>query len=68
MDGLWRWERFFEELATLISIEELDRFANESCCEYAADRLEVCIQSLSFLIDHFRTRPSHVTESQASEM
>ena len=67
MDSLWGWERFFEELATFM--RELHRqagSANESYCEYAVDRLEVCIQSLSSLIDHLRTRPSHVTESQAS--
>ena len=67
MDGLWGWERFFDELGSFITdLNRQAEFANESYCEYAVDRLEICIHSLTSLIDHLRTSPPRVTERQAS--
>ena len=48
---LWGWERFFEELAAFL--RDLNRqagTANESYCEYAVERLEICLQSVSSLV------------------
>ena len=67
MDSLWGWEWFFDELAAFM--RDLNRqvgCANESYCEYAVERLEICIQSVSSPIDHLRTRPAHINESDTS--
>lgn len=63
---LWGWERFFDELASFMrDINRQAGIANESYCEYAVERLEICIHSVSTLLDQLRTRPVHVTDSVA---
>ena len=61
---LWGWERFFDELSRFL--RDLNRqtgVANESYCEYAVERLEVCIRSVSALLDQLRSRPpTHVAD------
>ena len=61
---LWGWERFFDELSRFL--RDLNRqtgVANESYCEYAVERLEVCIRSVSALLDQLRLRPpTHVAD------
>ena len=57
---LWGWERFFDKLASFL--RELNRqngVANESYCEYAVERLEVCIHSVSALL---RSTPGSATD------
>ena len=63
---LWGWERFFEELASFLrDINRQTGIANESYCEYAVERLETCIHSVSTLIHQLRSRPAHVTDDVA---
>ena len=55
--ALWGWERFFEETESFVT--DLNRragAANESYCEYAIERLETCISSVSSLVDLLRSR------------
>ena len=64
---LWGWERFFEELSAFL--RDLNRqagTANESYCEYAVERLEICLQSVSSLVRQLRSRPAHITDHEAS--
>ena len=55
-----------DELASFLrDINRQARLSNESYCEYAVERLEVCIHSISQLLDQLRTRPAHVTDGVA---
>ena len=54
----WGWVPFFDEMESFV--RELSRQAgvsNESYCEYAVERLETCIRSLSSLVNLFQSRP-----------
>ena len=63
---LWGWERFFDELESFLrDISRQAGTANESYCEYAVERLEICIHSVSSLLHQLRTRPAHVTDHEA---
>ena len=59
---LWGWNRFFEEMGSFI--RDLNRRtgdASETYCEYALDRLEICIGSLSALVELLKSRPASVS-------
>ena len=63
---LWGWDRFFEEMSSFIrDINRQAGRANRSYCEYAVERLEVCIENLSLLVELLRSRPSTVTQRAA---
>ena len=50
------WERFFTELSSFIrSINRQRGNANEDFSEYVAERLEMCVVSVSSLLHHFRS-------------
>ena len=62
------WNRYFEEMGSLvrdISRRAGDASANHSFCEYILDRLEVCIESLSSLVELLSSRPLSVTDEEA---
>ena len=51
-----RWSRFFGSLLSFVeSLETQNGFATEAFCEYAVDRLELCVGSLSIILRHLRT-------------
>ena len=52
----------------LLFFKDLDRqagTANESYCEYAVERLETCIHSVSSLIYQLQSGPAHVIDHEA---
>lgn len=67
--ALWGWNRYFEEMGSLV--RDISRragdasAANHSFCEYVLDRLEICIESLSSLVELLRTHPPSVTYQEA---
>ena len=64
MDVLWGWERFFEELESFL--RDLNRqigLANRLYSEYAVERLEVCIHSVSSLVDLLHSRSPSETST-----
>lgn len=57
------WERFFEELEAFV--KDINRHAgsaNESYCDYACERLEVCTGSMYSLVNLLGQRPAIVTD------
>ena len=55
---LWGWERFFEELSTFM--QDADRqasTANQAYSEYALERLQISIVSVSDVLNHLRSIP-----------
>ena len=47
------WELFFEEVSSFVrSLHRQGESANEAFSEYAVERLEMCIRSVSALIHH----------------
>ena len=52
-------EQVFWVFAVLSSsYGDTDGSATEAFCEYAVDRLELCMRSLSIILRHLRTPPS----------
>ena len=52
---LWGWERFFTELSSFLrTIDRQYMLANEQFSEYAIERLETSIVSVSGLVEHLR--------------
>ena len=66
---LWGWERFFEELESFLrDINRQAGIANESYCEYAVERLETCIHSVSSLVDLLMSRPPSATSREVAQL
>lgn len=62
------WERYFDEINSFL--QDLDRqagVANESYCEYAVERLEICANTMFQLIYQLQSRISNgVVDSHGS--
>ena len=67
--SLLGWERFFEELAAFIrACNRQSGTANQSFTEYALDRIQTSIQSVSSLVHHIdHATPNNDTESAVLE-
>lgn len=59
---LWGWETYFEELYDFIASLDGDRmsFANERFTDYVIDRLRICVNTLSRLIDHLQSNSNSI--------
>ena len=67
--SLLGWERFFKELVAFIrTCNRLSGTANQSFTEYALDRIQTSIQSVSSLVYHINhATPNNHTESAVLE-
>ena len=54
-DG-WGWSRFFGAMLSFLrAVERQENVASEVFCEYAVDRLDLCIRNVSTVILHLQT-------------